>query len=233
MVETYAQLLDNYKRMFGMVDTFHFNSNNTANVYGNYLDIPEGSKVIPITHSGILDRRKFRNYDENILRLGFIGSEAPYKGLPMLKEVIAILNKEGYSDKITLYVYGGRTDQDQSLQNVTYKGRFTSNMMEQVFDDMDLLVVPSIWNETFSLVTMEALSFGTCVLVSDKVGAKDIVAQYAPDFVFRTKQNLHGVIKGLLNSRIGLSQYNNAIINSCWSWSMEQHAKDIVEIIYK
>ena len=233
MVKEYNTLLESYRRMFGMVDAFHFNSQNTADVYGRYLDIPSASRVISITHSDIHDRRKVRFYDESLLRLGFIGSNTPYKGLPMLKDVITQLNKEGYSKKITLHVYGGRTGDDEKLPNVTHKGRFTSAMMEQVFHDMDLLVVPSIWHETFSLVTLEALSYGTCVLVSDKVGAKDIVAQYAPEFVFKSKKNLYDILKGLLVNRERVSQYNKSIVSSSWPWSMKKHAKEIVDRIYK
>lgn len=233
MVKAYTTLLETYRRMFGMVDAFHFNSQNTADVYGRYMDIPSASKVIPITHSGIHDLRKARSYDERLLRLGFIGSEAPYKGLPMLKEVIEHLNKEGYAEKIILHVYGGRTGKDEHLPNVVFKGRFTQKMMEQVFDDMDLLVVPSIWHETFSLVTLEALSYGTCVLVSDKVGAKDIVAQYAPEFVFKSKQDLHDILNELLVNRDRVFQYNKAIVSSLWTWSMKKHAKEIVDKIYK
>lgn len=218
MAKEYTTLLDTYKRLFSMVDTFHFNSQNTAEVYGHYLDIPTTSKVVSITHDGILDHRKRRVYDEKLLRLGFIGSEAPYKGLSMLKEVIAQLNQEGYVDKITLHVFGGRIGQDEHLSNVVFKGRFTQRMMEQVFDDMDLLVIPSIWHETFSLVALEALSYGTCVLVSDKVGAKDIVSRYSPEFVFKPKQRLHDIIMELLVNRDRVSQYNKAIVSSSWAW---------------
>jgi glycosyltransferase involved in cell wall biosynthesis len=106
-------------------------------------------------------------------------------------------------------------------------------MMEQVFDDMDLLVVPSIWHETFSLVALEALSYGTCVLVSDKVGAKDIVSRYSPEFVFKSKQSLHDIIMELLVNRDRVSQYNKTIVSSSWVWSMKKHAKDIVDEIYR
>ena len=41
------------------------------------------------------------------------------------------------------------------------------------FKQMDLLIVPSIWKETFSLITLEALSYGIPVLISNNVGAKD------------------------------------------------------------
>lgn len=233
IISEFGELLKAYKKMFSMVDCFHFNSQNTADVYGRYLDIPSASKVIPITHSGIHDRRKMHCYDERLLRLGFIGSEAPYKGLPILKNVIEQLNREGYTDKVALYVYGGRTCNDEKLPNVFYKGRYTSAMMEQVFDNMDLLVVPSIWHETFSLVTLEALSYGTCVLVSDKVGAKDVVSQYTQQFVFDTKQNLHNVLKDVIDDRSILLQYNNAVVSSPWPWSMKNHAKEIVDKIYK
>lgn len=233
MAEEYTALLETYRRMFGMVDAFHFNSQNTAEVYSRFLEIPVSSRVIPITHGGILDHRKVHNYNENLFKLGFIGSEAPYKGLPMLKGVIYQLNQLGYTDRIALHVYGGRIGKDVDLPNVLYKGRFTSAMMEQVFCDMDLLVVPSICHETFSLVTMEALSFGTCVLVSDKVGAKDLVAQYAPRFVFKDRQDLHDIIKELIVHREALVHYNQSIVSSPWSWSIERHAKDIVDNLYK
>ena len=88
MDKKYKSLLDTYRRIFSMVDAFHFNSQNTADVYGKYISIPEASKVIPISHGGITDCRKSKSFDEKVLRLGFIGSEAPYKGLFMLKEVL-------------------------------------------------------------------------------------------------------------------------------------------------
>lgn len=233
MDKEYASLLDSYKRMLEMVDAFHFNSKNTADVYSRYLTIPDASKIIPITHGGISDRRRLRHYDEKVLRLGFIGSEAPYKGLPLLKEVIDDLNKKGFLDKICLNVFGGRTGVDNNLKNVHYRGRYTSSAMEQVFDSMDVLIVPSIWYETFSLVALEALSFGTVVLVSDKVGAKDIVANYSNHFVYGTREELLSQLRQIAEDRHELIEYNKRLIEGDWLWSIESHAKEIVDVIYK
>ncbi len=228
MVEEYAQLLATYRRMFGMVDAFHFNSQNTADVYRRYLDIPEASKVIPITHGEIKDHRKVRTYNANMLQLGFIGSEDPYKGLPMLKEVIKRLNKKGYTDKLSLAVYGGRIGVDEHLPNVYYKGRFGVEMQETVYDDMDLLVVPSIWNETFSLVTIEALSYGTCVLVSNMVGAKDIIKQYDSQFIYDTEESLFSILRLLIDDKDILINYNNRIVSMDWKWSIRCHSAEMV-----
>lgn len=218
--------------MFSMVDAFHFNSQNTADIYGKYIDVPAASKVIPIAHGGIKDHRKLRYYNESLLKLGFVGSEAPYKGLPLLKEVIERINQEGHAHKLVLNVYGGRTGKDERLPNVTYKGRFTSEMMERVYNDNDMIVVPSVWNETFSFVTLETLSYGTPVLVSDHVGAKDIVMKYAPDFVFHDADDLYNLINRLIKDRQLLIDYNNSILEGAWRFSIEDHARTIVEELY-
>lgn len=233
MVQEYDKLLNTYKRMFGMVDVFHFNSQNTRNVYESYLTIPEKSAVVTITHNGIEDHRKVRTFDDKVLKLGFVGSEAPYKGLPMFKRVIARINAEELEERIHLSVYGGRTGADDELPNVEYKGRFTSSQMESVYDSMDLLVVPSIWCETFSLTTIEALQFGVPVLVSSKVGAKDIVKQYAPEFVFENEEDLYQILRSLVEKRSELESYNKNVVEAPWQWSMKQHAKDIENKIYK
>lgn len=232
MAQEYDKLLNTYQRMFEMVDAIHFNSRNTADVYGKYIDIPKESKVISITHSGVNDHRRIRQYDHSVLRLGFIGSEAPYKGLPMLKRVIAKLNNEGYKGRISLSVYGGRTGKDVSLDNVGYKGRFSAKQMSSVYETMDLLIVPSIWCETFGFTTIEAFQFGVPALVSSKVGAKDLVKRFAPRFIFETEDELFCILFRLVSNREPLKEFNEKIVSSQWQWSMENHAKDIVREIY-
>lgn len=44
--------------------------------------------------------------------------------------------------------------------------------LENIFKSIDLLIVPSLWKETFGFLVLEALSFGTHVMVSQNVGAK-------------------------------------------------------------
>ena len=233
MWKDYSFLLEEYYKMFEMVDAFHFNSQNTAEVYRRFLNVPNGSKIIPITHSGIGDHRKRRLFDSRVLRMGFVGSEAPYKGLPMLRNVIGRLNESGYEQQIQLNIYGGKVGKDCVLDNINYRGRFDSSQMESVYEAMDLLVVPSIWFETFSFTTIEALQYGVPVLVSDKVGAKDIVKKYAPLFIFKGKDNLYDIISQIIKNRSLLRDYNNNIMRHTWDFSLEKHSQNIVNELYK
>ncbi len=232
MDSQYDTLLNTFKRMYELVDAFHFNSQNTRDVYERYLEIPSKSTVVAITHSGIQDRRKEKKFKSKILQLGFVGSEAPYKGLPILKKVITAINNDGLKDNVLLSVYGGKSGVDDNLPNVLYKGRFGSDQIEEIYGSMDLLIVPSICYETFSLTALEALQFGVPVAVSNTVGAKDIVSQYSPQFVFSSFEELLWLIKSLIKNRDELVEYNQKVIHSEWKWSMEHHSKEIIDRFY-
>lgn len=229
----YENLLASYKRMYAMMDAIHFNSQNTYDIYTRYLaSIPIDSKVIPITHKDIGDHRRIKEYSIDRLNLGFIGSETPYKGLPLLKRVISRLNKLGYEDSLTLKIYGGRIAVDGILPNVFYCGKFAQAEMKEIYSEMDLLVVPSIWYETFSLATIEALQYGVPVLVSDKVGAKDFVRKYDSRFIFKSEEGLFNIIHEIIDNKDLLREYNRRIVEMEWDMSMSKHAKQIEKNIY-
>ena len=233
MDKEYEELMNSYMRMFSEVDAFHFNSRNTFMVYEKFFNIPKASQIIPITHNGIMDKRRKRSYEKSLLRLGFIGSEEPYKGFSVLKSVVKKLNTEGYHDMLSLVVYGGRKGIDTNNSNIKYMGRYSYGMFDKVFDSMDLLIVPSICYETFSFITLEALSFGVPVLVSSTVGAKDIVCIYSPNFVYEGEQGLYDILLRILQHREILAQFNDKILSTPWCHTMMAHSKEIVERLYK
>ena len=54
---------------------------------------------------------------------------------------------------------------------------FSQPELKDIFSNADVLVAPSVWYETFGFTVLEALSYGVPVIVSDHVGAKDIVGE--------------------------------------------------------
>ena len=57
--------------------------------------------------------------------------------------------------------------------------RYGYSQLEEIFENTDVLAVPSVWYETFGYTALEALSYGVPVIMSDTVGAKDILADGA------------------------------------------------------
>lgn len=228
MINKYQSLIDYYKDCFSIVDEFHFNSGVTRDTYRKYI-VPKAEKIIPITHNGINDHRRKKSFEDNCLKIGFVGSAAPYKGLSRLIMALKQLNK---NDKWRLDVWGDTIGQDESLP-IYYRGKFTHSAIETVYTTMDIMVVPSLCHETFSLVTLEALSYGVPVLVSDTVGAKDIVKEYDSKFVFHSDEELVSLLEQLVDDKSLLRNYNEAIIANDWRHSMSEHAQEIIEELYK
>lgn len=53
--------------------------------------------------------------------------------------------------------------------------RYSHSELERIFDNTDLVVIPSLWQETFGYGVLEALSYGVPILTGNHTGACDIV----------------------------------------------------------
>ena len=226
MMNDYRKLLNYYKECFYFMDYFHFNSETAQNVYLENLDYVNG-KVIHITHSGIKNNRHKKTFDNNILRIGFIGNDTPYKGLPLLQNVLKQMSS---TSAWRLDVWGGKSGKKDKDRPIYYRGKFNRISAPSVYENMDVLVVPSIWKETFGFVVLEALSYGVPVIVSDNVGAKDVVRQYNERFIFTSESELSVLLNDIINDRSLLVNFNEQILNIEWNHSMEDHAHDIIKL---
>lgn len=229
--EEYRNLIEYYRGFFKLIDKFHFNSSQTLEVFRNFIPNVPG-KVIPVITSGIRDKRQPLRLSEN-LRFGFIGSLNDYKGFPMLKSVVSELWSEGYN-RFRLYAYPcNLTGIDADCPLIEYKPPYKYSGISNVLYGLDCVIVPSKWYETFSLVALEALAHGRPVIVSDHVGAKDIVANYNRDMVFSSKEQLKNLIRNILDNPELLTSENKNIISKPWNFSIENHAKEIISYYYE
>lgn len=223
--EHYERLLAHYRCMWQQVDCFHFNSEVARRVYERHLG-PLTGKMISITHRGITDRRQPHAFDSTELRVGFVGSVAPYKGFRVLCQALQSIDVPWQ-----LNVWGNRIKMNISDERIRNCGIFAAGSEDMVYGNMDVLVVPSLWDETFGLVVLEALSRGTPVLVSDRVGAQDIVRQCMPEFVYHGEEQLRCMLSTLASDRNMLKHYHQHIMAMQWQWSMSAHSNEI-ETLY-
>ena len=222
----YKILLDYYKDYFTLIDKFHFNSTQTKQVFQSFLPGIEG-RVISVITEGITDNRNPIQLS-NMIKFGFIGSLNAYKGFPILKEVILELFTEGYNNFKLLIYSGNLTGSDPDCYLIEYCPPYKYEEISSVLHNIDCLIVPSKWYETFSLVTLEALAHGRPVIVSDHVGAKDIVKSYDPDFIFSSKLQLKKILKEILDRPDILKNINRKIMDMPWPYSLSQHTQDIL-----
>ena len=186
----YGVLREHYRDLFRQCDKLHFNSPVTRAVFEAALPGIKG-EVLAITHGGIADRRPAAADVHDPVRLAFFGPAKPYKGLPMLLAVLQKLPTEGLRQwRLDIYGCDG-----ENYGSVFYHGFFTGAEEWTILENTDLLIVPSICDETFGFVVEEALCAGVPVLCSDKVGAKMLVDG---EWVFSGEKGLEKKMKDLL-----------------------------------
>ena len=168
----YQQLRAYYISMLERIDMIHFNSTIAEMVYKRYL-IPKDSCIISISHKGICDYRKIKEFSEESLRLTYLAPAKQFKGFDILIQALDVLHQNG-NDNFKLYNY---SLSGKSKPYLYEKDGFAQNELSEIFDNTDVLIAPSIWYETFGFTVLEALSFGVPVIISANMGVKDILPQ--------------------------------------------------------
>lgn len=227
-INAYADLLKYYNLMFSMIDNFHFNSELTKETYVSYLPNIKGA-VLSITLSSIQDHRNERNRKPSeIITIGYIGRKEPYKGVDLLIDSLTKLHQENINFECLLY--GDDFSKYDSLLNGKVKnmGTYKNSDIKLVFDSMDLLVLPSIWKETFGFVVLEALSYDVPVIVSENVGAKDLINDKEYIFNIENQNELFEFLSHIVNNQNSLSKYKNSLVVNQDVFNILAHTKKII-----
>lgn len=197
--DDYKRLRDYYWKMLESMDAIHFNSTITKEVYDNLFSIKK-SLIIPITHTSVEDHRKIKKYSCDHLRIRYLGPQGEGKGFFLLKEALDKLWNERQDFSLDIHF--------QPVQPSIYMkshDRYSYNELEQIFEQTDILIAPSVWYETFGYTVIEALSFGVPVIISGTVGAKDILVDGAGIVIDEIdSEKLYKTIKDLTVEKLKL-----------------------------
>ncbi|MCR8929540.1 glycosyltransferase [Priestia megaterium] len=219
----FVKLREFYTYMFKQVDLFHFNSSVAKEVFQQYLPDIEG-RIIDITHKNVkkIDQKKSRS---DKIRVGYLGPFKKYKGLPVLVQAFKKLPKEKYE----LHMYG-----DNELMaiedNMYMHGRYSMSELEKIFKKIDVLVVPSLWKETFGFITLEALSHSTPVIISNTVGSKDLLTENKFGWIIETSSL--GKLLISLTKEV-LERKNADLIADFETLTIEKHSEDVIYNLYR
>lgn len=112
------------------------------------------------------------------LRIGFFGSVVEHKGVHVLVNAVQHLDPT----QVEVHVFGaGPTLYGQVLEHLDHKrmvqfhGHYDSRHLPELLKQVDLVVIPSIWDECGPLVAAEALA-ACCPVIGSRLGG-------LPDFI--------------------------------------------------
>jgi glycosyltransferase involved in cell wall biosynthesis len=117
---------------------------------------------------------------QGTVRFGFVGSLVWYKGGLVMLEAM----KRIASSRAMLNVYGDFKPESDAHHaelaraagpNIAFRGRFDNARLSEVYAEIDVLVVPSIWFENSPITIHEAFLTRTPVVASDIGGMREYV----------------------------------------------------------
>lgn len=214
--EAWIRLKKYYEDIFNHINQFHFNSNLTKEIFLFNLDsIVSNFSVIPITNSSIKKRDKSYKIDlhKKIKKVAYIGPDENYKGFFEFLKLEKIIDKSGFFE---FHTYGYQPQ--KNISGISQHGKYNLNSIEDVYENIDILIVPSLWKETYGLVALEALSYHKYVFVSENVGSKDLFNEY---FIFKDVDELKRKIsdssfyniENNLSENLLLNKHTSRILN--------------------
>lgn len=155
----------------------------------------------------IIYNKKVFTKDSKI-NFGFMGRVIPTKGIKVLVDSFKMLPNERLS------IYGNTGVQKRFLEtdNIIFKGGYDNNTINKVLNDIDVLIVPSIWYENAPLVIQEAFLAGIPVLTSNIGGMSELVKDGMNGFTFKVgdSKDLTLLIKKISNNPPLLNNLQNS-----------------------
>ena len=146
------------------------------------------------------------------IRFTFIGTLIPSKGAHVLIKAFNRIK----GDKAVLKIYGtspvnnGIFDYGKRIKrisagnkNIKFMGAFNNNKIARVFKEIDVLILPSLWQENAPLVLREAILTKTFVIASDTGGVSELIREGGNGMLFKTADEkcLYDKIKAVIEKR--------------------------------
>lgn len=128
-------------------------------------------------------------FTKNILYAGRLSKE---KGVDyLLKAMVKVIKKIPES---TLFIAGDGKEKEKLInlskklgidKNVEFLGWLSKDELSKVYADIDFLVIPSIWQEPFGLIGVEAMSYGRPVVAFNVGGINEFVENNKNGFLVK------------------------------------------------
>lgn len=190
------------KRAFGVVDKFVSPSQFLKD---RYVDWGLEADQIEVIENGIPPKQKqhyipLRATNDEYINLTYIGQINPYKGLNVLLDSIKLLDRK-QRKKICLNIHGSSLQNQpeafreeiesslKELKNVAfYHGPYEHHQVDNILEQADWVVMPSIWWENSPLVIQEAFRQKVPIIASDIGGMAEKIEHGKTGFLFSVGQ---------------------------------------------
>ncbi|HEV3300855.1 MAG TPA: glycosyltransferase family 4 protein [Planctomycetaceae bacterium] len=148
----------------------------------SYVDCGVSSERVHAMPLGV-DTNRFRPDDRGVrahqdgnqhLRFVYVGNESQLKGVEVLYQAVALLRAAG--EKFTATMIGGssRSPDENRCGGIVRKPWMSHDLLSSELAGHDVLILPSFF-DSFGMVVAEAMACGLPAIVTENVGAKEMI----------------------------------------------------------
>ncbi|CAF0769833.1 unnamed protein product [Rotaria sordida] len=209
---------------------------------------PEKVKYLPygFDRSILSNRRRIRSLNDPLV-FGYIGRHAPSKGINLLLEAAQqiVQTHPDLINRFRIVIYGRpdstTTSYLQTMAKIAgilieWRSEYkNSEIVERVFNQVDYIVVPSIWDENSPLVIHEAQQCRVPVITADHGGMSELVKDGVNGLIF-THRNVSSLAQVILQAiqqpdlLDKLSQHGYLYSNDKQVPSIESHVDRLIDL---
>lgn len=241
--------MDRVRRIVRGIDKFVSPSKTVMEIFKSYF--PEAVGKVEYLDYGfdlnrLANRKRIRS-NGNSFVFGYVGTHIPAKGIDYLIRSFSLL--EG---KPVLRIWGnerseytpylkrlGKEAEGTQGNRIEWMGHFDScRIIDQVFNKIDALVVPSIWLENSPLVIHEAQQARVPVITAEKGGMAEYVRHEKNGFLFKFREvkSLAQQMQRMINDPFGAAKLGKSgylYSNSGNVSSIESHVETLMELFHR
>jgi glycosyltransferase involved in cell wall biosynthesis len=139
------------------------------------------------------------------------------KGLPLLLEATQQLNNSGIAFHLTFVGDGPQHEKLRSLsaqlgidKSVSFTGDLRGADLSEALRAIQVVIMPSEWEETAGLAAIEQMMSGGAVIVADIGGLAEVVGEAGLKFAPGNSDKLYSCLTAVANDRAKIKQLGSA-----------------------
>jgi glycosyltransferase involved in cell wall biosynthesis len=152
-----------------------------------------------------------------------------------------LLAERGLNDFFKLHIFGGLSSEVEyevlRFNNVIYHGQYNVNELNMILDEIEVGIIPSVWEEVYGYVGIEFLAKGIPIIGNKKGGIVDYAIDGFTGWINQNSdaEGLVDIMTNIINNPSQISYLNKKIVDNRKSIlkTMDQHFYEIDEIYRK
>lgn len=206
------------------------------------LGVPDNKTIVCPNPIPVFKKEISYNHS-SVCRFAYFGGDLCHKGYYILKKAVSELK-----GKFTIDYYGFSENRRSGFkifniveflfkkQNEEYHPPYKRENLPEILSNIDVVVVPSLMLESFSLVVREAISLGIPVISASSGGPEEVIEDNVTGWLFKRgdSQQLRDIMQDLINNPEKVQLVRENLRKSSFNFAnLENYIMKVKEIYLK